>query len=222
LQNLSVFIWISMKKAFYHDFWWFFPVTSKKTKCHFAWFPAESIWFVWISIKNIFSHDLWWFFPVHKKDKKVIFSRYPAELTWLYLNQHEKMLFSRFPIIFPSFKKKDKMAVFLNFQQNWTEFIWISIKTSFSRDSWSFFSRSLLHQKRQNFIFSWFPAESIWFCLNQHENIFSHDFWWFFSQFHKKGKKLFSPDIQQIWPDFIWISMKKWFSHDFWWFFPVS
>jgi len=36
-QNRPDFVWISIKKCFSHDFWWFFPSFIKKVKSHFLW-----------------------------------------------------------------------------------------------------------------------------------------------------------------------------------------
>jgi len=129
-------------------------------------------------------------------------------------------MITRFLFIFPSYIKTDKMSFSPDFHQNRLDFVWISMKTCFPHNFQSFFpviSKKtkwlfLLISRRIDLILSESASDFVWITT------ISNDF----SQFHKKGKKLFLPDIQQNWPAFIWNSMKKCFTHKFWWFFPAS
>jgi len=202
-QNRSDFVWISRKTCFFHDFWWFFPVSSKEAKCHFLliliflpfliFFPSyilkskmsfspdfqqnKSV-FVWISMKTYFYHDSDDFFQCHQKKQTVIFSWFPAKSILFYLNQHEKMCsFYDFWKFFPVISKKTKCYFLLissRIDLFLSESAWKHTLITISDD---FFQ---CHQKRQIVIFSWFPAESILFCLNQHVKMLFYDFWWFF------------------------------------------
>jgi len=166
----------------------------------FSWFLAKSILFYINQHEKCSFYDFWWFFPVSSRWGKIScspdFQQNRSHLSeWACKNA-----FLRFLIIFLSYIKKTK-------------------KHTFTMISDDFFQ---CHKKKQNDIFFWFPAKSIWFCLNQQENMLFPRFLMIFSRVIKRSKMSFSPDFQQNQSVFVWISMKKYFYYDFWWFFLVS
>jgi len=147
-QNWPDFVWISWKTCFSHDFWWFFLFPSKKGKSHF--FPISGkidLIFYDSASKQAFLRIFDVFFRVsEKKDKNnvlTIFSRIDlifSESAWKHA----------FPTIFDGFSQfltKSKKWFSHNFQQFWTDFVWISMKTCFSHGFWRFLLFSMKKEK---------------------------------------------------------------------------